>query len=109
MPKAALYNPEGIKVGDVDLKDDVFGVPLKESLLHQAVVRHLANQRAGTAATKTRGQVRGGGRKPWRQKGTGRARVGAFALPFGEVAVQYLDLNRAVISKLCRAKCGGWL
>ena len=81
MPKAALYNPEGIKVGDVDLKDDVFGVPLKENLLHQAVVRHLANQRAGTAATKTRGQVRGGGRKPWRQKGTGRARVGSIRSP----------------------------
>lgn len=81
MPKAALYNTEGIKVGDVDLKDDVFGVPLNESLLHQAVVRHLANKRAGTAATKTRGLVRGGGRKPWRQKGIGRARVGSIRSP----------------------------
>jgi large subunit ribosomal protein L4 len=81
MPKAALYNAEGVKVGDVDLRDDVFGVPLKEDLLHQAVVRHLANQRTGTAATKTRGQVRGGGRKPWRQKGTGRARVGSIRSP----------------------------
>ncbi len=81
MPKAALYNAEGTQVGDLDLRDDVFGVPVKKSLLHQAVVRHLANQRRGTAATKKRGEVRGGGRKPWRQKGTGRARVGSIRSP----------------------------
>lgn len=81
MPKAALFNAEGVKVGDVDLRDDIFGVPVNEHVLHQAVVRHLANQRAGTAATKTRGQVQGTGRKPWRQKGTGRARVGSIRSP----------------------------
>ncbi len=81
MPKAALFNAEGVKVGDLDLREDVFGVPVKNELLHQAVVRHLANQRLGNAATKTRGQVRGGGRKPWRQKGTGRARVGSIRSP----------------------------
>lgn len=81
MPKAALYNAEGERTGDIDLRDDVFGVPIKEDILHQAVVRHLANQRAGTAAVKTRGDVRGGGRKPWRQKGTGRARVGSIRSP----------------------------
>ncbi|HBG23378.1 MAG: 50S ribosomal protein L4 [Syntrophaceticus sp.] len=81
MPKAALYNAEGERTGDIDLRDDVFGVPIKEDILHQAVVRHLANQRAGTAAVKNRGEVRGGGRKPWRQKGTGRARVGSIRSP----------------------------
>ncbi|MDD3314096.1 MAG: 50S ribosomal protein L4 [Syntrophaceticus sp.] len=81
MPKAALYNAEGERTGDIDLRDDVFGAPIKEDILHQAVVRHLANQRAGTAAVKNRGEVRGGGRKPWRQKGTGRARVGSIRSP----------------------------
>lgn len=81
MPKAALYNAEGKRTGDVDLRDDIFGVPIKDDILHQAVVRHLANQRAGTAAAKTRGEVSGGGRKPWRQKGTGRARVGSIRSP----------------------------
>lgn len=81
MPKAALYNAEGKRTGDVDLRDDIFGVPINDDVLHQAVVRHLANQRAGTAAAKTRSEVRGGGRKPWRQKGTGRARVGSIRSP----------------------------
>jgi large subunit ribosomal protein L4 len=81
MPTAALYNAEGIKVGDVDLREDIFGVPVNEHILHQAVVRHLANQRSGTADTKDRGEVRGGGRKPWRQKGTGRARAGSNRSP----------------------------
>lgn len=58
MAKAALYNAEGKRTGDIDLRDDIFGVPIKEDILHQAVVRHLANQRAGTAAVKTRSDVR---------------------------------------------------
>ncbi len=81
MPKVAVYNIEGEKVGDLELKDEVFGVPVNEALMHQAVVRHLANQRQGTVATKTRAQVSGGGRKPWRQKGTGRARHGSTRSP----------------------------
>ncbi|NPV30121.1 MAG: 50S ribosomal protein L4 [Firmicutes bacterium] len=81
MPKAALYDPAGTRVGDLELRDDIFGGPVKKSVLHQAVVRHLASMRRGTAATKTRGEVRGGGRKPWRQKGTGRARVGSIRSP----------------------------
>ncbi|MDK2880512.1 MAG: large subunit ribosomal protein [Clostridia bacterium] len=81
MPKAALFNTEGVRIGEVELWDDVFGVPVNEHVLHQAVVRHLANRRAGTAATKTRGEVQGTGRKPWRQKGTGRARVGSIRSP----------------------------
>lgn len=81
MPKATLFNAEGVQVGDVDLRDDIFGVPVNEHVLHQAVVRHLANQRSGTAATKRRGEVQGTGRKPWRQKGTGRARAGSIRSP----------------------------
>ncbi len=81
MPKAALYNAEGIRVGDLELRDDIFGIPVQEHVLHQAVVRHLANRRSGTASTKNRGEVQGSGRKPWRQKGTGRARVGSIRSP----------------------------
>lgn len=81
MPRVAVYNIEGEKVGDLDLKDEVFGAPPNEALVHQAVVRHLANQRQGTVSTKTRAEVSGGGRKPWRQKGTGRARHGSIRSP----------------------------
>lgn len=81
MPKAALYNAEGVRVGDLELRGDIFGIPVQEHVLHQAVVRHLANQRSGTASTKTRGEVQGSGRKPWRQKGTGRARAGSIRSP----------------------------
>jgi len=68
-------------VGDLELSETVFGAPVNEGLVHQAVVRYLANQRQGTASTKTRGEVSGGGRKPWRQKGTGRARQGSIRAP----------------------------
>lgn len=81
MPKVAVYNLEGQTVGEMELSDVVFGAPVNEALLHQAVVMYLANQRQGTASTKTRGEVRGGGRKPWRQKGTGRARHGSIRSP----------------------------
>lgn len=81
MPRVALYNMKGEPVGEVDLADEVFGIDVNPSLLHQAVVTYLANQRQGTASTKTRGEVSGGGRKPWRQKGTGRARQGSIRAP----------------------------
>lgn len=81
MPRVAVYNMEGEQVGDIELKDEIFGVPANEGLVHQAVVRYLANQRQGTVKTKTRGEVSGGGRKPWRQKGTGRARHGSIRSP----------------------------
>lgn len=81
MPRVAVYNIEGEQVGEIELKDEIFGLPAKEGLIHQAVVRHLANQRQGTVKTKTRGEVSGGGRKPWRQKGTGRARHGSIRSP----------------------------
>lgn len=81
MPRVAVYDITGAQTGEIELSDTVFGVEMNTSLVHQAVVRQLANQRLGTAATKTRGMVRGGGRKPWRQKGTGRARAGTIRSP----------------------------
>ncbi len=81
MPKVAVYDITGAKTGEIELNDSVFGVEVNESVLHQAVVMQLASQRLGTAATKTRGLVRGGGKKPWKQKGTGRARAGSTRSP----------------------------
>ncbi|NPV54066.1 MAG: 50S ribosomal protein L4 [Firmicutes bacterium] len=81
MPTAPLYNVRGEKVGELNLSDGVFGVPVHKGLLHEAVVMQLASRRQGTAATKTIGYVSGGGVKPWRQKGTGRARHGSRRSP----------------------------
>lgn len=81
MPKVAVYNMQGSQVGELELNDDIFGVEVNEHLLHQAVVSNLASLRGGTHATKTRAMVSGGGKKPWRQKGTGRARVGSTRSP----------------------------
>lgn len=81
MPKVPVYNMEGSQVGEIDLNDAIFGTEVNEPLLHQAVVMYEANQRQGTVSTKTRTEVRGGGRKPWRQKGTGRARHGSIRSP----------------------------
>jgi large subunit ribosomal protein L4 len=73
-----VYNVQGEQVSEAELRDDIFAVAVNEGLMHQALVRQLANARLGTHKTKTRGEVRGGGRKPWRQKGTGRARQGSI-------------------------------
>ncbi len=81
MPKVPVYDMAGTQTGEMELHDSVFGVEVNEAVLHQAMVMQLANQRLGTAATKTRGFVRGGGRKPWKQKGTGRARAGSIRSP----------------------------
>jgi large subunit ribosomal protein L4 len=81
MPKVATYNATGAQTGEIELPESIFGLRLHKPVLHQALVAELANRRAGTHATKTRGQVRGGGRKPWRQKGTGRARQGSRRSP----------------------------
>ena len=78
MAKVAVYNMNGQQVDEVELKDSIFAVDVKEHLVHAAVVAHLANRRQGTQSAKTRAEVRGGGRKPWRQKGTGRARQGSI-------------------------------
>lgn len=76
-----VYNVSGEKVGERELPESVFGVEPNETLMHQALVRQLANARLGTHDTKTRGEISGGGRKPWRQKGTGRARQGSIRSP----------------------------
>ena len=81
MPKAALYNIEGQQVGEVELPASVFAVEINQGAIKQVVNMQLANRRRGTASTKGRGEVRGGGRKPWRQKGTGRARHGSIRSP----------------------------
>ena len=81
MPKVSTYNIAGAQTGEMELNDSIFGVEVNEAVMRQAVLRQLANERLGTHATKTRGLVRGGGRKPWKQKGTGRARVGSTRSP----------------------------
>ncbi|MGL4344780.1 MAG: 50S ribosomal protein L4, partial [Cellulosilyticaceae bacterium] len=81
MANVAVYNMNGQQVGEVELNDAIFAVDAKEHLVHSAVVAHLANRRQGTQSAKTRAEVRGGGRKPWRQKGTGRARQGSIRSP----------------------------
>lgn len=81
MLEANLYNIGGEQIGKVPLLAEIFGLKINSYLLHEAVVRYLANQRKGTASTKNRGEVSGGGRKPWRQKGTGRARAGSIRSP----------------------------
>jgi large subunit ribosomal protein L4 len=81
MPTSPLFDKSGAEAGTIDLPDALFAAPINTALMHQAVVAQLAGRRTGTAATKTRGMVRGGGRKPYRQKGTGRARQGTRSAP----------------------------
>lgn len=81
MPKVALYNVSGAQVGEIELSETVFGIDPNTHVLHEAVVMQQASQRQGTHKVKTRAEVRGGGRKPWKQKGTGRARQGSIRSP----------------------------
>ena len=81
MANVSVYNMDGQEVGTMELSDDIFAAPVKENLVHQAVVLHLANRRQGTQKAKTRSEVSGGGIKPWRQKGTGHARQGSIRAP----------------------------
>ena len=81
MANVSVYNMQGAEVGTLELNDKVFGVEVNENLVHEAVVAHLANQRQGTQKAKTRSEVSGGGKKPWRQKGTGHARQGSTRSP----------------------------
>ena len=105
MPKIDVYNIEGKKVSEVELKEEIFGIEPNEAVVHSVLVNYLANQRQGTQSTKTRAEVRGGGRKPWKQKGTGRARQGSTRAPqwrgggvvFGPTPRSYkFKLNRKV-------------
>ncbi len=81
MAKVSVYNMEGNQIGEIELNDAVFGVEINEHLMHMAVVSHLAGKRQGTQSAKTRSEVSGGGKKPWRQKGTGHARQGSTRAP----------------------------
>ena len=81
MPKIDVYNIEGKKVSSIELADSVFGIEPNEKIVHSVLVNYMANQRQGTSNTKTRAEVAGGGRKPWKQKGTGRARQGSIRAP----------------------------
>jgi len=81
VPKLTVYNHQGEQVGDVELKEELFMAPIKEGALYYTAVAQMANRRQGTASTKSRGEVRGGGSKPWPQKGTGRARHGTIRSP----------------------------
>ena len=81
MASVKLYNMKGDEIGTIDLNDEIFSAPVSEHLLHKVVVAQLANRRQGTQKAKTRSEVRGGGRKPWRQKGTGHARQGSIRSP----------------------------
>jgi len=81
MPTVSVFSMNGEQVGEMELNDKVFGEKLHASVIHEVAVSQMANARVGTASTKGRGEVRGGGRKPWRQKGTGRARVGSIRSP----------------------------
>ena len=81
MPKIDVIDMKGKKVSDLELADSIFGIEPNEAIVHSVLVNYLANQRQGTQSTKTRAEVRGGGKKPWRQKGTGRARQGSIRAP----------------------------
>ena len=81
MPKIDVYDMNGKKVSDIELNENVFGIEPNENIVHSVLINYLANQRQGTQSTKTRSEVSGGGRKPWRQKGTGRARQGSIRAP----------------------------
>lgn len=117
--KVALKNMAGKEVGQIELNDDVFGAAVNVPLMHQALQRQLANARLGTHDTKTRGEVEGGGRKPWRQKGTGRARQGSTRAPnwvgggivFGPTPRKYTKampkkMQRAALRSALSAKAG---
>lgn len=117
MPKVPVYNMAGEQIDEIELKEEIFNARVNPALLHQAVVMYEANRRAGTAATKTRAMVSGGGRKPWRQKGLGRARHGSIRSPiwrkggvvFGPVPRDYRQkmpkkMRRAALRSALSAK-----
>ena len=97
MATVSVYNIEGKEVDKLELNDSVFGVEINEHLVHMAVVAQLANKRQGTQSAKTRAEVSGGGRKPWRQKGTGHARQVLTDLHNGQVVELYLLQSQEII------------
>jgi large subunit ribosomal protein L4 len=109
MPKIEIRNLENQVVGTMDLSEEIFEAPVNEGLLHDAVRQYRASHRSGTHATKTRGEVQGSGRKPWRQKGTGRARVGEIRTPCGARAVPCSGRIRGTTSTISPGRCTGQL
>ncbi len=107
--KLPLFSAEHEKVGELEVAGAVFGRDGDVSLLHEAVRMQLANRRSGTASTKTKGLISGGGRKPWRQKGTGRARAGSTRSPIWRHGGTISDRSRAIIRTRCRRKRGARL
>ncbi len=108
MPKVAVLKKDGTQAGEINLKDEVFGVEVNEAAIHQVVVAQLANRRQGTQSALTRAEVSGGGIKPWRQKGTGRARAGSTRSPIWRkggmiFAVKPRDYTQKVNKKMRRA------
>ena len=97
MANVSVYNIEGKEVGSIELNDAVFGVEINEHLVHMAVVNQLANNRQGTQSAKTRSEVSGGGRKPWRQKGTGHQDRVLQDLHSGQAVVLYLHQSQEII------------
>ena len=104
MANVSVYNMEGKEVGTIELNDAVFGVEVNEHLVHMAVVAQLANKRQGTQKAKTRSEVSGGGRKPWRQKGTGHARQGSTRSRSGQAAEWYSLRLREITQSLLTRK-----
>src|SRR5438876_9983448 len=105
MPTAKVLDLTSKEVGEIELPEAVFGVPLNEPLIHEAVGSFLANRRSGTSATKTRGDVSGAGRKLWKQKGTGRARIASFARHSGKAAATCMGRNPATGRTTCPRRC----
>src|SRR6056297_248309 len=107
MTKIALYKMSGEQAGEIDLNDDVFNIEVNEHVMYEAVKTYMANQRQGNQSAKTRSEVRGGGRKPWRQKGTGRARAGTIRSPLWKgggvvFAPKQRDYSRKLPKKIKR-------
>ena len=108
MPKTDIFDKQGNVVGSAELSEEIFGIEPNEPVVHQVVVAQLANKRQGTKGSKTRAEVRGGGRKPWRQKGTGRARAGTNSSPLWKgggvvFAPKARDYSQKVNKKMYRA------
>ena len=108
MPNVDLYNIEGTPVGEIYLDDGVFGIEINKAVLYQVVKMQLANKRQGTQSALTRAEVRGGGRKPWRQKGTGRARHGSIR-PYMDQGRRCICAKAKDYSYTLPKKYAGWL
>ena len=108
MPKVTVYDMTGKSVGEMNLSDAVFGIEPNTAVMHAAVVNYLANQRQGTQSTLTRSEVRGGGRKPWRQKGTGHARQAPSGLPSGPTAASPWARSPVITATRSTARSSAW-